>query len=84
MYILGLFPIHYTNTLLLPQLGPFCRIVIIIKLCNIIIIIDYYDYYMYVYVRMRVLYNPWSNLFGIFFFKNFFFLDNVVGKPGHI
>ncbi len=30
--------------------------------------IDYYDYYVYVYVGVRVLWNPWSNLFGIFFF----------------
>ncbi len=47
--------------------------------------IDYYNYYVYIYIGVRVLCNPWSNLFGtFFFFKNFFFLDNVVGGPGHI
>ncbi len=39
---------------------------------------------MYVFVRVRVLCNPWLNLFGKFFFLRFFFLDNIVGGPEYI
>ena len=34
--------------------------------------IDYYDY-VYVYIEVWILCNPWSNFFRIFFLKTFFF-----------
>ena len=47
-----------------------------------VIIIMYDMFMLYVGIRVRVLCNPWSNLFGNFFFWTFFSkMWNVVGRP---
>ncbi len=64
----------------LPRSGPFCTIVIIIKLCVIIIMIIYYDYF----VCMFMLWCGYYGILGLTFLGHFFFWVDMYLLKSHI